>query len=196
MNWDAFLKDDRLKFPRDSHSLFPASNYHWLNYSVEKMLEVYAKKTATEMGTKMHNVAAQLIEIKQPLPDINKTLNMYVNDCIFHNLIPEKQLYYSEYFRGTADALGVDSDDVLRVFDLKTGQVKASLHQLEIYVAYFCLDFGCLPTDLKDIVIRIYQNDDIVESHPGPDIIVPIMDKVVTVDSIIRKMGGARHALQ
>lgn len=190
MNFESFLKDSHLKFPKDSHSIFPASDYHWLNYSIEKMLEVYERKTSKEMGTKYHALAASLIELKEILPDKPCTFNMYVNDCIYYNMVPEKQLYYSEEFRGTADALTVDQNGILRIFDLKTGKTKASIHQLEIYAALFFLDFGCKPSDVEGIELRIYQNNDIVIGNPGIDIITPIMDKIVTIDKLIRKLEG------
>lgn len=188
MDYTSFLNDKHLKFPRDSHSIFPASNYHWINYSIDKMMDIYTRKTAVELGTKMHALASLLIETKQPLPDIRHTLNMYVNDSIKFNMIPEKQLYYSEEFRGTADAITVDSDNILRIHDLKTGVVKTSLHQLEIYAALFCLDFGCDPDEFDGIELRIYQRDDIIVGNPGVDVILPIMDKIITVDKLIRKV--------
>lgn len=190
MDFDAFLKDTSLKFQKDSHSIFSASKYHWINYSIEKMLEVYAKEDARKMGTELHELAYNLIRLKIKLPETNATLNRYVNDAILYDMVPEKQLYYSEEFRGTADVLTVDCDDVLRVHDLKNGFTKASMHQLEIYAALFCLDAGCKPSDLKDIELRLYQNDSVEVEHAASDIIVPIMDKIVTVDGLIRKMKG------
>lgn len=194
MNWKPFLRDKKVKFPKDSHSIFPASNYHWLNYSIDKMLDVYTDRhTAAEIGTKLHNLAAMLIETKQPLPDVKQTLNMYVNDAIFYDMTPEKQLYFSEEFRGTADAIVVDQEEVLRIHDLKTGKTKASLHQLEIYAALFCLDFGCYPSDFTGIELRIYQNNDILVEEPKVDDILPIMDKMVTVNKMIRKLEENNH---
>lgn len=190
MNLDSFLSDKRLKFPKDSHSIFPASNYHWVNYSIEKMMQVYAKKTAAEIGTKQHALAAMLIDMRQPLPDVQKTLNMYVNDAILFGMTPEKQIRFSNEFRGTCDAMVVDENDILRIHDLKTGETKASIIQLEIYVAFLCLEVNCYPSDFKDIILRIYQNDDIVEKRVIEDDIVPIMDKIVTVDRLIQKMKG------
>lgn len=188
MNWQSFLKDNRLKFPKDCHGLFSASNYHWLNYPIEKMIQIKAE-SATDIGTKMHHLACELIAMKQPLPDVKKTINMYVNDAIMLNMVPEKQLYFSDDFKGTADAIVVDPDDVLRIHDLKTGVTKASLHQLEIYAALFCLDFGCAPSDFNRIELRIYQNNEIIVGEPEVDVILPIMDKMVTFDKMVRKMG-------
>lgn len=189
MNWNDFLKDKRLKFPKDSHGIFSASNYHWINYSMDKMIEIYtARVRAAELGTKLHELAAMLIEMKQPLPDVPKTFNMYVNDAIRYEMVPEKQLYFSDEFRGTADAIGID-DRVLRIHDLKNGITKASLHQLEIYAALFCLDYGCSPSDFEQIELRIYQNNEILVGEPGVDVIIPIMDKMITFDKMKRKLG-------
>lgn len=190
MDFESFLKDSSLKFPKDSHSLFSASKYHWLNYSVEKMLEVYSKEDARKMGTELHELAYNLIRLKVKLPETDATLNQYVNDAILYEMIPEKQLYYSEEFRGTADTMTVDVNDILRIHDLKTGTTKASMKQLEIYAALFCLETGCVPSDLKDIELRLYQNNEIQVEHATSETIVPIMDKIVTVDSLIRKMKG------
>lgn len=190
MDFEAFLNNTSLKFPKDSHSIFSASKYHWINYPIEKMLEIFSKEDARKMGSELHELAYNLIRLKVKLPETNATLNQYVNDAILYGMHPEKQLYFSEEFRGTADALTVDYDGVLRIHDLKTGTTKASMHQLEIYAALFCLDMGCIPADLKDIELRLYQNDAVEVEHATPEIIVPIMDKMIIVDGLIRKMKG------
>lgn len=179
--------DNSRKFPKDSHALFGASTYHWINYSEEKMIETYINGEAKKKGTELHELAYKLIKNKIKLPEIDLTLNMYVNDAIFYGLRPEEPLYYSDLFYGTADAIGIDHN-ILRIHDLKTGKTKSSLHQLEIYAAYFCLEYNLIPTDFDDIEIRIYQNNDIIIGHPGTEEIVPIMDKVVTVDKIIQNL--------
>jgi hypothetical protein len=112
---------------------------------------------------------------------------MYVNDAIYYNMRPEQQLYYSKWFFGTTDSIVLD-DGILRIHDLKTGKSKPSLHQLEIYTAYFCLEYGLIPNDFKDIELRIYQNNETFIEHPGNDEIVPIMDKVITVSKILEKL--------
>jgi hypothetical protein len=102
-------------------------------------------------------------------------------------LRPEEQLYYSQLFFGTADAIGV-YDNVLHIHDLKTGKTQASMHQLEIYAAFFFLEYDLLPKDFKAVELRIYQNNEMIVEHPETDTIVPIMDKIVTVDAIIKKL--------
>lgn len=179
--------DNSRRFPKDVHAIFGASNYHWINYSDEKMIETFINNQAKKNGTELHEIAAGLIKKKIKLPDLPLTFNMYVNDGILYGLRPEQQLYYSEWFYGTADTIGLDTR-ILRISDLKTGKTKPSLHQLEIYTAFWCLEYDILPSDLDDIILRIYYDNDIIEGHPGTEEIVPIMDKIVTVNGILTKL--------
>lgn len=182
-----YWHDNSRKFMKDSHALFGASKHSWINYDEAKMIEAYTNANAKKVGTELHEMASMLIKNKVKLPDAEKTLNMYVNDAILLGLRPEQQLYYSDLFFGTADAIGVISN-VLHIHDLKTGKTPASMHQLEIYVAFFCLEYDFLPSDFDDIELRIYQSDEIKIHHPETDEIVPIMDKIVTVDNVIQKL--------
>lgn len=180
--------DNSRRFPRDVHAIFGASNYHWINYSEEKMIEAFINNQAKKNGTELHEIAAGLIKKKIKLPETPVTFNMYVNDAILYDLRPEEQLYYSEWFYGTADAIGLRDGGILRIQDLKTGKTKPSLHQLEVYTAFWCLEYDILPSDLKDIELVIYYDNDTKEEHPTNDQIVPIMDKIVTVDKILQKL--------
>lgn len=183
--------DNSRKFQKDSHAIFGASKYSWIHYSEEKMIEAYNNSKAKKLGTELHELAAMLIKQKVPLPDEQHTLNMYVNDAIYLSLRPEEQLYYSQLFYGTADAIGM-VDNVLHIHDLKTGKTIASMHQLEIYAALFFLEYELLPSEVDGIELRIYQNDDMKVSYPANDQIVPIMDKIVTTDKVIRKLEEAK----
>jgi hypothetical protein len=167
--------------------MFGASNYHWLNYPIEKCVQKVVEDSAQKRGTKLHELACKLIEQKVLLPAEDLTLNMYVNDAILYGMMPEQQLYYSKWFFGTADAILL-KDGTLRIHDLKTGSTKASLHQLEIYAAYFCLEYDFIPSDFEDIELRIYQNNQTIIGHPGSSILVPIMDKVITINSLLEKL--------
>ena len=180
--------DNSRKFQKDAHAIFGASNYHWINYPDEKMIEMYVNSQAKKRGTELHELAAGLIKNKIKLPDAQLTLNMHVNDAIIYGLRPEQQLYYSEFFFGTADAIGLRDGGILRIQDYKSGKTKPSMHQLEIYTALWCLEYGLLPGDLKDIELCIYYDDDILEDHPDVDQIVPIMDKIVTVDVVLQRL--------
>ena len=168
------------------HAFLGASKYHWINYSDEKVAEAYSKFLATQKGTVLHEFAAQCIKLGQKLPKSHKTLNMYVNDAIGFRLTPEQILYYSENCFGTADAIGF-RNGLLRIHDLKTGVIPAHMEQLEIYAALFCLEYKIKPADI-DIELRLYQNNEIEIHEPGTDEIVPIMDKIVTFDKVIKKV--------
>lgn len=165
------------------HAFLSASNYHWLNYSNEKLVESYENHIATIKGTQLHDFAAQCIRLGQKLPKSKKTLNMYVNDAIGFSMRPEQVLFYSINCFGTADAISFRKN-VLRIHDLKTGQVKASMSQLMIYAALFCLEYRVNPADIK-IELRIYQYDDVFEHFPGANEIVPIMDTIIRFDKLI-----------
>lgn len=169
------------------HAFFSASSYHWLNYSDEKAAQVYKNHLATLRGTELHQLACDLIRLKQKLPKSNKTLNSYVNDAIGFGLDPEVLLFYSEYFFGTADTIKFDEKkSFLRIHDLKTGVNPASLHQLEVYAALFCLEYDVRPGDIC-MELRIYQNDDILIGNPTAEVIAPVMDKIIRFDKICRE---------
>ena len=44
------------------HAFLSASQYHWLNYSDEKLRDRFRTWKATERGTRLHALAAQLID--------------------------------------------------------------------------------------------------------------------------------------
>lgn len=180
MQWN----DHSIEVPEGSHAFLGASNYHWLNYSEDKLKETYINNRAKQYGTELHAFAAQCIKLKEALPRKHKTLNMYVNDAISFRMRPEQVLFYSYNCFGTADAICY-KNNFLRIHDLKTGVTPASLHQLEIYAALFCLEYAFKPSEFKGIELRIYQNDDVLIGNPGSDVIVPIMDKIITFDRII-----------
>lgn len=170
------------------HALIGASSYHWINYSDEKFQIYYEKKKAVERGTKLHEIAKQLIEQKIRMERKQITLNMYVNDAIGYDMKPEQILYYSAYAFGTADAISFSSKDgLLRIHDLKTGITPASMHQLEIYAALFCLEYDVRPSEIQ-IETRIYQNDDIMISEPTIEIVAPIMEKIKTFSKLAKAM--------
>lgn len=168
------------------HAFLGASKYHWINYDEEKVAEAYSNFLAKEKGTVLHDFAAQCIRLKQKLPKSKKTLNMYVNDAIGYRMTPEVMLYYSENCFGTADAINFQNG-LLRIHDLKTGVVQASMNQLLVYTALFCLEYKIKPTDIET-ELRIYQSDEILVHTPIPDEIYPIMHKIIDFDKIIKKV--------
>ena len=168
------------------HAFLGASQYHWLNYSEEKIAERFSSFLATLKGTELHEFAATCIRLKQKLPRSKQTLNMYVNDAIGFKMHPEQVLYYSDNCFGTADSISF-KDNFLRIHDLKTGVTPAKMEQLLIYAALFCLEYKVKPGDIK-MELRIYQNDNVEIRNPEADDILPIMDKIVSFDKVINKI--------
>lgn len=168
------------------HAFLGPSKYHWLNYSEEKMADSYLNFLAAQRGTELHAFAAQCIRLGQKLPKSQKTLNMYVNDAIGFRMTPEQPLFYSENCFGTADAISFRKD-MLRIHDYKSGAIPAHIEQLEIYAALFCLEYKVKPSEIE-MELRLYQNNEILYHTPTAEDIVPIMDKIITFDKVIRKI--------
>lgn len=168
-----------------THAAFSASQYHWIRYSDEKLEETFFNKMSAILGERKHQFAKEAITLKQRLPDTGQTLNSYVNDAIGFRMKPEQVLFYSYNFYGTADAIAFDEETkTLRIHDLKTGVTPAKMDQLMVYVAFFCLEYGYKPVELN-IILRIYQNDEVIELEPDLHDIVIIMDRIVTFDRMI-----------
>lgn len=174
------------------HAFFGASQYHWINYSDEKMLQVYMNMLATERGTRLHAFAAEAIELRRKMKG-GDYFAKYVNDAIGYGMTPEVVLYYSDVCFGTADAIKFDEKKgFLRIHDLKSGATPTHFEQLMVYVAYFCLEYNVRPGDIET-ELRIYQepneknkyDTDVRIYIPTTDEIVPIMDKAVTFTKAI-----------
>ena len=176
-----------------AHAFLGASKHSWLSYDEDKLTETYYSYLATARGTKLHAIAAELIENRIKLPPTTATLNRYVNDAIGFRMKPEQLLYYSDNCFGTADTISYsETDRFLRIHDLKTGTTPVSdkygnLPQLEIYAALFFLEYD-LDLNETDIELRVYQNDDILIENPGIEQIAPIMDKIIAFDKLIESI--------
>lgn len=168
------------------HAFLSASNYHWLNYDLVKLAEVYRSAQAKERGTELHKFAKDAIRLGQRLQKSPRTLNLYVNDAIGFRMTPEQILYYSENCFGTADTISFDRKK-LRVHDLKTGSTPASMAQLSIYSALFCLEYSVSPFEIE-IEQRIYQNDEVQVYVPTAHEIKSISDQIIIFDREIEKL--------
>lgn len=168
------------------HAYLSASKYHWVRYSEEKLIDNFLNMRAVRRGTELHDLACNMIRLGVKLPNNKQTLSMYVNDAIGYRMTPEQTLVYSDNAFGTADAVSFRKNK-LRIHDLKTGVSPASFDQLEIYVAFFCLEYGIKPFDIE-IELRIYQNDEVTIFDPERDSIFHIMDRVITFDKLIEKI--------
>lgn len=167
----------------DSHAFLSPSKYHWINDSDDKLRGRYNNYLAHKTGVELHEFASSAIKKRIKLAKYKKALYMFVNDAIGFNMESEQVLYYSEHCYGTADAISF-RDNLLRIFDLKTGVTKASFSQLDVYAAIFCLEYGVSPYDIE-IEERIYQGAGFESRNPHPDDIRYIMDKIVDFDRLL-----------
>ena len=175
------------------HSTFSPSQSHWLRYDDDKVKEVYSNKKAAELGSRLHKWAMDTINLGLKQPRSKKTICAYVNDAIGFKMSTEVVLFYSERIFGTADTIsfrtGPEGRNILRIHDLKTGRIPASMEQLEVYAALFCLEYKVKPRDI-DFELRIYQNDEIIVHNPTAEDIDPIMDKIIHVDKLLETMDN------
>lgn len=205
--------DHQYDVPKDSHALLSGSRYSWLNYDEEKLFNYLGSTYATTIGTLIHELAAKLIKhqikvskndarkmitlylvdhgVPRSVIDINRYLEnfvAYVNDAIGFGMRPEQVLRYSENAFGTADAILFNEKKMfLRIHDYKSGVTEPSLHQLEIYAAFFCLEYHIQPKDIS-IELRIYWQDQVITGLPTAADIIPIMDKIISFDKFIKSM--------
>ena len=171
------------------HAPFTASQSSWLRYSDDKAIDIYLNRKAAEMGTKLHAWAKETIDLGLKQPRSKKTIYAYVNDAIGFKMDTEVVLFYSERFFGTADAISF-RDNMLRIHDLKTGKVgkiEDHMEQIEVYAALFCLEYKVKPGEI-DMELRVYKNDEVFIHNPTAEDILPIMDKIVHLDKLFRKI--------
>ena len=195
MQWNDHSRD----VPEGAHAFLSPSKYHWIFYDRDKLITTYCNWLAVQRGTRLRSIAQQLMTEHIKLPRNKQTLNMYVNDAIGFRMRPEQPLLYSHNCFGTSDSIEFyENKGLLRIHDLKTGITPASMHQLEVYAALFCVEYGqrenFKPKDIE-MELRIYQNDEIVIANPDPDDITNIMNKIVEFDKEIRKIEGAAYGI-
>ena len=197
--------------PEGSHAILSGSKYSWINYDKDKLFEYLSSSYAQTIGTLIHELAAKLItsqirvsknearkmillylldhKIPRTVIDIDRyveNFTAYVNDAVGFGMRPEQVLRYSENAFGTADAiLYNEKKRFLRIHDYKSGVTQPSLHQLEIYAAFFCLEYNIKPKDITT-ELRIYWGNEIITGLPTAADIVPIMDTIVTYDQYIK----------
>lgn len=172
------------------HAFLSPSNYHWLNYTDEKLAARYAAALAARKGTALHELAHNAIRLGVKLSKGNQALSTYVLDGIHYEMSCEQVLYYTDNCFGQADTISFRRGK-LRIHDLKTGIIHTSIKQLEVYAALFCLEYAVDPYDI-DIELRIYQRDEIRVYEPTPEAIADIMETIVDFDKQIEMMKEAR----
>lgn len=171
------------------HAILSPSSYHWIRYKDRDRFEKFVRgKEAIRKGTEDHEFACLCIQRKQRLPKSKATLNMYVNDAIGFRMEPEQPLVYSENCFGTADAILFDErKKKLRIHDLKTGTIPASMDQLMIYAAIFCLEYKIKPSDIT-VELRIYQNNEITVYEPDFKELTETIDQVIFANKMVNEI--------
>ena len=153
------------------HAILSPSKPYWLNYTKEDMQRYIISQQAAARGTRLHELAKNLILEGLKLKGTTQTLTAFVNDAIGYGMTPEVALKYTDNCFGHTDAISFDKN-VLRISDYKSGSGPVHMEQLEIYAALFLLEyeriFGVNPANTKTI-LRIYQNDDIQEWNPDKE---------------------------
>lgn len=172
-----------------THAFLSPSKHYWLNYDEDKLISSYQNFQRIALGTRIHKVASELIKLSIRLPDTSATLNWFVNDAIGFRMESEVTLFHSIYCYGTADAISF-RDGILRIHDLKTGRSNSSLDQLLIYAALFVLNYGIDSKELKEIYLRIYQNDEVKEFTPSVMEVFDTVNKILIAEKIIKNLEG------
>ncbi len=127
--------------------------------------------------------ASKLISHLRNIPnEVFEAVQCYINDGVGFRMNTEQALVYSDHTFGHADTICF-RDNFLRIHDLKTGSNPAHIEQLEVYAALFCLEYKIKPKDIN-IELRLYQWDGKVVENPDSEIIVPIMDRIITNEKI------------
>jgi uncharacterized protein DUF2800 len=170
-----------------AHAFLSPSTYHWINYDEERLKFRYKTMKASLEGMWHHRYAAIAIEEREVQDDETTTVGMYINQCIQFRMQAEVVLYFSPNAFGTVDAISYRYR-VLRISDLKTGETRASEHQLEVYAALFFLEYGIDPYDTRAIELRIYQDGECRVYDGDPGFIKGIMDKIVLFDQVLNQL--------
>jgi hypothetical protein len=181
-----------------SHAILSASNYHWLNYTEDRLIERLRTAEAAALGTRLHAWAAEAISLGRLQPNDGDVLSAYINDALEYGMIPEQLLFHSMNAYGTADTIGFEEyldheqyAGFLRIHDFKSGVSKTSEDQLYIYAGFFCLEYDFRPFEI-DGELRIYQGEEVRIYELDRGYLARVYDKIRTSNIIIeqRRMGG------
>lgn len=168
------------------HAFLSPSQYHWINDTPEQLQRRWYNAQAKIRGTELHNFASMAIKMNRKLPKNNDSVNSFVNDALGYSMTSEQALFYSDNCFGTSDAISFNKR-LLRIHDLKTGSTPASMTQLMIYAALFCLEYGYKPHDIET-ELRIYQNNDKVVYNPEADELMDLMQIIHDADMVVETL--------
>jgi hypothetical protein len=172
-----------------AHAFLGASTYHWINYDEQKLAARWHSARSAALGVALHEYARSAIKLGIKQAANGKTLNQYINDAIGYKMSVEQPLRYSDNAFGTADAISFRRS-MLRIHDLKTGVTPCKFPQLWVYAAYFCLEYGYDPFDIK-MEFRIYQSDEVLIEIGDPETIARVMEQTIRFDNLIEEYKEA-----
>ena len=196
------------------HAILSPSKHYWINYDDPGLWKCYVSSYATDIGTLVHEFAADRIKYRMPLdPDVEESKNSllihlmkngipfkvidldrifanlvpYVNDGIGYKMESEVVLKYSDLCFGTADAISIRRN-MLRIHDLKTGVSPASMDQLLCYAGLFFMEYkrDYRPDTIK-VELRIYKNNEIEVMNPTSEEIKAVMKKIAHANAVLTK---------
>lgn len=193
------------------HAFLGASKFRWMNWDDDTLEKRYYGQYAQQLGTSLHELADSLIKSRIRLNKSDRKiidlhlynsripkgaynteevlLNMlpFVNDAIGFRMESEVILFYSYQAFGTADAiLFNEKEKLLRIHDLKTGVSPTHMEQLIVYAALFCLEYRKKPQDIT-IILRIYQNFEIMEYTPDHMEVEKVMEMIKSRDLQVKQ---------
>ena len=197
------------------HAFLSPSQYHWINYTDDKLIDRYLKSQAVERGTELHAFAHDAIRLNRRQRGDKDTVNMFINDAIGFKMASEQPLFYDYECFGTADAISYKRN-YLRIHDLKTGETEAHMEQLRIYAALFCLNYQARvrelrkkgltdgdiaelfdvspkelhfdPAQMSGIELRIYQLGEVRTEISDPKEIRDLMDIIISHVEVVKKV--------
>lgn len=179
---------------RGYHALLSPSYGHWENYDEQKMQARLTALQAAAIGIRKHNWAHEAIRLGIRQQRNGSTLSMYINDGIGYRMTPDVILVATDDAFGEADTLsyreeGKQRKPTLRVSDLKTGITPAKMLQVELYAAFFYLEYrlDARPED-SDTILRIYQNDKIIGGKADPARIRHLMTRTMAQDALAKRL--------
>jgi hypothetical protein len=175
-----------------THARYSASKPHWLNWSDDKLELSFDVHDAAAKGTRLHELARRAIndgikmseDPEHMVMPYQATVARYANECIDFGMRAEVIVRYNDEFFGTADAL-VYEPGLLQISDLKTGVNKVSPTQLYVYAAYFFLDYEIPPLSCR-VILRIYQNGEVITIEADMEFVLHIMERVKYIDRKIQ----------
>lgn len=200
------------------HAFLGASQFRWMTWDDKTLQERFFGQYAQLVGTAIHELACDCIRSRTKL---NRTDRHVIDMCMYKNYIPkyaydadyllntlvdyvadaigfrmeaEVILFYSNNSFGTTDAISYnETEKILRIHDLKTGEGPTHMEQLFVYSALFCLEYKIQPTSLAKIYLRIYQSGQAAEVEADPMEIENIMKLIKLRDSDVQELKGARR---